>query len=130
MALDPYSVEGCSNLIAAFGCADSVTRMLCAEACTICADSCFISSATFHDECVRCSDGKYLSGTKCVNVADCPTNTVAVQSDSDSLYGRACVAVGGVCDYEGTAASCKPPTKLVGKCDSAIVHGPGDLECT
>jgi hypothetical protein len=129
-ALDPYSHQGCNNLIAALGCTNSVTRMLCAQACTICADFCSLSSSTFYDECVRCADGKYLFGTNCIDASGCPASTIAVQSDDDSMYGRACVAVGGTCDYMSATASCKPPTRLTGHCESAIVHGPGDLECT
>lgn len=131
MALHPAYSDGCNSLIAAVGCNTEVARLLCASSCSQCANHCHTRNPFRQDECIRCKDGLYLNPDSgmCVSSQLCPTGTIAVQTDDDSDYGRACVAPGGICDSDGLDKQCNPP-KSLGSCAVAEVGDfPGEAEC-
>jgi len=115
--------SGCETLVSNLGCANPYVAILCASSCDRCASDC----AAFHpddlEKCVRCKNNKYLSNFECVDT--CGEGLVPVQTgEDDSAYGRACVAVGGMCDDQSPTQQCKPPSSL-GSCRVSLLTKTG-----
>ena len=130
LRVDSPSIEqanlGCSTFVQALGCSNNFVRALCADACNACAPDCQTFADTLH-RCLRCNNGKYLQENECVDT--CKQGLFAVQDTDDSVYGRACLPAGALCDDTSTTQQCKPPQSL-GKCAVSKVRADGSSVCT